>query len=343
MQTTDTDVLQAVTDAAAALLTDPFRRRAAVSYLEQRGIDARPLSEHWLLGYAPPGWTRLVDRLSSQFGEQALVDAGVGRYSSRGTLIDTFRDRVIFGVHSADGSLAGFLGRDVSGSPGAPKYVNTRRNAVFDKGALLYGLYEGASDGGGRQPVVVEGPLDVLAIATRNSSDLLAMAACGTAFTAAHARQIAQVAFRSESPVVVAMDSDAAGRTAALGAGERLREMGLDVWVAMLPNGSDPAEYLAQPSVSIDAFRADHALPLINAYVQQAIARQGDRMQWAEGRVAALRSVTSYLATYPPTFVGRQIAWLTEALQLDRTIVIRELAEACVSAEMRQPHAVIGR
>jgi DNA primase len=39
-----TQTLCDVTEAAAALFTDPLRRRAAVSYLQQRGIDASGLS-----------------------------------------------------------------------------------------------------------------------------------------------------------------------------------------------------------------------------------------------------------------------------------------------------------
>jgi DNA primase len=52
-----------VTAAAAALFTEPPRQKAAIAYLRQRGIDAYGLSAEWVLGYAPPGWTRLVDRL----------------------------------------------------------------------------------------------------------------------------------------------------------------------------------------------------------------------------------------------------------------------------------------
>src|SRR5439155_7676820 len=131
---------------------------------------------------------------------------------------------------------------------------------------------------------------------------LLPVAACGTAFTETHAAYVVSVAVEHRSPVVVAMDGDAAGRAAAVTAGERLRGFGIDVRVAMLPTGSDPAEYLARPGRSLDTFRAEQAVPLIHLQVEDAIARQGDRMRWVEGRLAALRSVTGYLASYPPTY-----------------------------------------
>src|SRR5205823_5572382 len=117
------------------------------------------------------------------------------------------------------------------------------------------------------------------------------------------------------SPVVVAMDADAAGRAAAATAGERLRAAGLDVRVALLPNGSDPCEYLGHAVGSVDTFRYDHAVPLLTVHVEEAIAAQGDRMQWIEGRLAAARSITRYLATYPPSYAARQIGWLADALE----------------------------
>lgn len=111
---------------AARILTSPVRRRAALSYLAQRGIDAAALPENWPLGYAPPGWTRLVDDLHAQgFRDDVLLEAGIARRCSRGTLIDVFRDRVIFPVHDQAGPIAGFIGRDLSGAPAAPKYLNT--------------------------------------------------------------------------------------------------------------------------------------------------------------------------------------------------------------------------
>jgi hypothetical protein len=66
----------------------------------------------------------------------------------------------------------------------------------------------------------------------------------------------------------------------------------------------------------------------VNAHVEYAIAMQGDHMQWVEGRLAALRGVAGYLATYPPNYVGRQISWLAQALGFERMTVTRELADA---------------
>jgi hypothetical protein len=199
------------------------RHTAAITYLRQRGIDATDLPAHWKLGYAPPGWTRLVDTLRGQFPDQALLDTGLARRSTRGTLIDTFRDRVIFPLHDADGHVAGFIGRDLSGDEAAPKY---------------------------------------------------------------------------------------------------------------LPNGTDPADYLTRQNSTLDVFRDTHALPLLTIRVQRAIAAQGDRMQWIEGRLAAARTIAGYLATYPVSYAAAQIGWIGHVLDLDAATFTFELANA-----YRQPGA----
>jgi DNA primase len=333
METSSTpDLLRAVIDESARIFAQPPRLCAARTYLRQRGIDPANLDSSWLLGYAPPGWTRLVDKLQDRFSDLALIDADLAHPSSAGSLIDTFRDRVIFGVRDADGCVAGFIGRDLSGNDNAPKYLNTRQTALFDKSSLLFGLSEGlAGDPRPRQPVIVEGSLDVLAIAARanaDRADLLPVAACGTAFTARHARLVATAAFAHESPVVVAMDGDAAGRTAALAAGEQLRAAGLNVGIAALPNGTDPAEYLSHPGTSLDPFTVDYGVPLLTVRVQQAIAAQGDRMQWIEGRLAAARAIADYLATYPASYTAHQIGWLADTLDLSRSTITREFTSA---------------
>jgi DNA primase len=121
------------------------------------------------------------------------------------------------------------------------------------------------------------------------------------------------------------MDGDTAGRTASLAAGEHLRLAELDVRVAILPNGSDPAAYLAPPENGLDVFRADHGLPLITARLEHAIAQQGDTIQWIEGRLNALRRVARYVATYPPDLAARQVTGIASALKLDVSTVTAEI------------------
>ena len=351
-EATDIGSLLDATTAAAAILTAPPRRGAALTYLKQRGIGIRGIPAAWPLGYAPPGWTRLVEQLRGTFPDEVLLDAGIARRSSRGTLIDTFRDRVIFPVHDSDGRIAGFVGRDLSGAPQAPKYLNTCQTSIYDKGSLLYGLSEARmANPEALQPVIVEGSLDVLAITARQHAsrvtELLPVASCGTAFTSAHAALIARAVDNSDGTCVVAMDGDAAGRSAATNAGEILRAARFDVRVVVLPNGLDPAAYLAQPDTTLATFRASNALPLLAFHVERAIATQGDRVQWVEGRLAASRAIASYLTTYPVDFTAAQIGWISRTIGVDTATMTSELVDAysatkvAVASEVKRNRSLV--
>lgn len=314
IDTTSTDqaTLEEVTLAASELFTANPSRTAAAAYLSQRGIDASLLPRQWSIGYAPPGWTRLTDELRQRgFDPDALVAAGVSRQSSRGQLIDAFRDRLVLPVRDGD-HVAGFIGRDLSGNPNAPKYLNTASTSLYRKGEHLYGLNEGSAQPNSEaaQPILCEGPLDVLAIAARaarlEDGTLLPIAACGTAVTPIQAGIVAGCAARASKPVVVAMDGDTARRDATAKAGEYVRLAGADVRVAMLPAGLDPADHLADQANDLRPFKAANATPLLTLQIERIIAREGDRLRWVEGQVSAARRIAGYLTTYPAEQAVRQ-------------------------------------
>lgn len=339
------DTLRAATAQAARVLTAPARRAAALTYLRQRGINADALPGAWPLGYAPPGWTRLTDELLARgFNEQVLLDAGLARRSSRESLIDVFRDRVIFPIHDHTGQLAGF-GSSAATCPAHPPPPNTSTPAkrpCSPKAHCSTAYTKPTSPHHARSgPSWSKEPLDVLALATRaqlsGDTDLLPVATCGTAVTPTQARLIAQTATSHHVPVVIAMDGDSAGRSAALTAGEQLRRHGLDVLVAVLPNGTDPAEYTARPDRSLDVFRQSGALPLLAAQVQNCIAVQGERMQWIEGRLAAARTIADILTSHPPAHAIAQTRWISTVLDIAPSTFAATLATAYRDAHSLPP------
>ena len=87
-----------------------------------------------LVGYAGHGWTTLVDALRRDgvtAHELTVMDLGQRTRDDR--LIDTLRDRIIVPVLDADHRIRGFIGRDISGNPRAPKYRNPTHTPTFDK------------------------------------------------------------------------------------------------------------------------------------------------------------------------------------------------------------------
>ncbi|MDW8478772.1 MAG: DNA primase [Xanthomonadales bacterium] len=133
----------------------------ARAYLGRRGIDPAT-ADRFQLGYAPEGWDRLVRALGRGEGERAaLLAAGLALRGREG-LYDRFRHRLMFPILDGRGRPVGFGGR-VLGA-GEPKYLNSPETALFQKGRLLYALWQARREGGGRRLIAVEGYLDAITL-----------------------------------------------------------------------------------------------------------------------------------------------------------------------------------
>lgn len=207
------------------------------SYLRERlGADVVN-NARWQLGYAPEGWTNLTAHLrrTQAATDRELLDSGLGRESSRGTVIDTFRDRAMIGVRDVNGDTVGFVGRDLSGAPNAPKYTNTGHTPAYTKGEHLLGLHEAPQ---GAQLWRVEGPMDAIALTAAGDGKAAGIAPLGTALSNRQAELLVE---HSGGKVWAALDNDAAGQKALVKDFDALGARGIDVRAVTLP-GSDPAE-----------------------------------------------------------------------------------------------------
>lgn len=302
-------------------------------YLDRRGVGqpARAAGA----GHAPPGWTSLVDHLRDRGHDpEAMVAAGVARHGRRtGQLIDVLRDRVTLPIHDTSGQVVAFTARHNPAAPEGPKYLNTAGTILFDKSRAVFGLTAAApAMAAGAHPVVVEGAFDALAIqATSRHADipLVGLAACGTALTEHQARGIA-AACGSDSAVTIAYDGDAAGQRAITAAGEKLQShAGLQVRVAQLQQGSDPADYIADGRGSDLAGRLQHGQPLAAWDLDREISSASS----AQLQNVAFRSqlADALIARHAPHTPAEQVApmllQLTRRLDLDPGQVIDRAVE----------------
>ncbi len=184
------------------------------------------------------------DGLASFLKEQGVsvedgVAAGVIGNSERGPY-DFFRHRITIPIRNARGQVVSFQGRifgerdQMPDGRKRPKYVNGHNSPVYDKSAVLFGLFEAQQGLRQKMPaVLVEGPLDAIAVARAGVPT--AVAPCGTGLTPRH---IDEVAAKTER-VVVCTDADKAGRDAATRAVLMFLQRGLDVGLVALPD-KDP-------------------------------------------------------------------------------------------------------
>ena len=324
--------------------------RRAIDLLTGRGVD-RDTATAVQLGYAPRAWTTLVDHLRTAGVEDTeLTASGLVLESARGTLVDRFRDRVIFPVQTLDGQTVALLGRavddtatDRSGNP-IPKYLNSPETAIYRKGEHLYGLSQATEAiSNAATPVLVEGPMDVLAInraaapPASTSPAHFGVAACGTALTVQQVHLLDLVTGGlAEHGIVTAFDGDEAGQRATLRAYELLRQVGAWPTALDLPAGQDPASLVLEHGTAglHAAVLASASKPLADLVVDQRIARHD--LRWAEGQLAAGRDATAAVATMPPEHASRQIARIVAQTKLEARTVSDLLIDA-VTPPSRQP------
>src|SRR5690606_28575743 len=171
-------------------------------------------------------------RLESEFGIKLLIEAGLVR-SREDKQYDYFRNRIMFPLRDVAGRVVGFSGRLIGGGDGA-KYLNSPDTPVFEKGSILYGLYEAKNSLRKLDfALLVEGQIDL--VMCHQIGPTTAVASSGTAFTQSHLEKIK----RYTNNLLLAFDSDKAGMEAAVKVGRLAYREGMVIKVITLPDGND--------------------------------------------------------------------------------------------------------
>jgi DNA primase len=224
---------------------------SAKKYLHDRGIEGATI-QLFRLGLAGDGWDDLVAHLKAKkFTDKEMLESGMAKKNERGGLTDKFRNRIMFPIGDPAGRVVGFSGRifGPKASPEAPKYLNSPETPLFHKSRILYGFDKAKLSMHKLQcAVLVEGQMDLLASYQAGWGNTLAVS--GTAFTPEHAALIR----RMTDNLVIALDADAAGIKAAGKAARAALQGGLNVKVARLPDGLDPADLVLKEGP--DAWKA---------------------------------------------------------------------------------------
>jgi DNA primase len=287
-------------------------------YVADRGLDAGLLpSSPWKIGYAPATWTALTDHLRRQgYPEEVMLRSGLVTTGRDGHLYDRFRDRLMIPLRDPCGVAIAFIGRrhpDATDDHG-PKYLNSPDTELFVKGRVLAGLAEGRRFlDHGAQPVLVEGPLDAIAVSIAAPGRFTGVAPCGTALTADQVTALARAVNLPERGIRVALDPDTAGRQAAIRAYPLLQPVTPDITAVNFPDGKDPADLLRQDGR--DALRdtlTTSICPLADLVIDARIENWiTDRDLNIEQQIGALRSAAKIVATMPPAEAARQATRLS--------------------------------
>ena len=248
-------------------LKSSSEKNKVVSYAKKRGISGS-IAKRFELGFAPPGWTNLFEQYSmNEESVQDLLSMGmiVPKKDKKDDYYDRFRNRLMFPIHNAKGSVIGFGGRVLS-SQDNPKYLNSPETPLFSKSKELYGLYHCRKYSRKIDSIlVVEGYMDVIALHQHGITNVVAT--LGTATTPAHL----QVLSRSAETIVFCFDGDKAGRDAAWKALKTSLPSitsGLVIKFLILPQGEDPDTLINKESAKAFNSRIEGAQTLSSFLIE---------------------------------------------------------------------------
>jgi DNA primase len=264
----------------------------ARAYVSERGITAEAI-ERFGIGYAPGYADFLLRRLvgSSGLSPEILLEAGLATRGDDGTVRDRFRGRITFPIEDLQGRNIGFGARVLPSDPRASeqaKYLNTAETPIYRKQEILYNLHRARSTiARSGEAFVVEGYTDVIGLAQAGIDNVVAT--CGTALGEKHLALLSRFAERA----VLAFDSDEAGARAAERASAFQEAFPIQAVVMVIPEGLDPAEFVAKHGAQGVRAAATHARPLVEYMIRRTVERHD--LGTVEGRSAAVAAALPYL------------------------------------------------
>lgn len=266
------------------LLLEDSHGAHALAYIKGRNISDDVL-RGFSLGYAPLDRLWLHRFLKSKSYSDTFLDS-TGLFSKKYNGSAIFSDRLMFPIHDARGRVVAFGGRLLSGD--GPKYLNSPETAIFKKHDTLFGLSKAVqairTSG---EAILCEGYLDVIAFHAAGVNN--AVAPLGTSFTESQVRLLKRYA----KILILAFDSDEAGKKATERAMGIAEAQGLAIRVLKIEGFKDPAEFLekygpqrlkniANSTITCDEFILENAASML---------RVGDSESYSQ----ALRYIFSYI------------------------------------------------
>lgn len=215
-----------------------------MAYFRERGF-RDDIIEKFQLGYCldqRDAFTKTA--LREGYKLDYLVKTGLTIQHNEDTF-DRFQGRVMFPIHSISGRVTAFGGRILKTDKKFAKYLNSPESEIYHKSGILYGIFHAKkSITQENKCFLVEGYTDVISLHQAGIENVVASS--GTSLTVDQIRLIK----RFTPNVTILYDGDAAGIKASIRGIDLVLEEGLNVKVALLPDGEDPDSYARSHSAS---------------------------------------------------------------------------------------------
>jgi DNA primase len=257
----------------------------ARNYLEKRGLTAATIKE-FRIGFVPDGWRNVYDHLKAKgYSDLEIEKVGLTKRPDQegGTkeakFYDRFRGRIMFPISDSGGRVIAFSGRILVDDEKSAKYLNSPDTVLFSKSDVLYGLDKAKLEIRKRDyAIFVEGQMDL--IMSHQAGIRNTVAVSGTALSESIESRDSVVnnlgvVKRLSNNLVIGFDSDKAGVAAAGRSARIALSLGMDVKIAKVKGGKDPADLILEnPELWKDALRSSKQVA--EFYLYEILADETD-------------------------------------------------------------------
>ena len=292
-----------------------------LQYFLHRGINEETIRKFGL-GYSLEKRDALSRKAAADGYNPAYLDkTGLCFTTDDGRQLDRFWGRVMFPVHTVSGKVVAFGGRLLNSNPKAGKYINSPESEIYHKSNHLYGIYFA------KQAIIqkdccimVEGYLDVIALHQSGIKNVVASS--GTSLTIEQIRLV----HRFTNNMLLLYDGDKAGIKASLRGIDMLLREGLNIKVALLPDGEDPDSYAQSHSTEeVETFLRENQVDFITFKTNLLLDEAGsDPIK----RAALIGDIVKSIAAIPNDILRSEYTkQCSEMLQSKEQVLVSEIAK----------------
>lgn len=203
-------------------LKTPDGKEGLAYLLEKRKLKPETIKKFGL-GVATNHRTSLTNYMTGLgYTHAELERASLISRNQQGRYFDFFVNRIMFPIFDLRGNVIAFSGRSLDADPKGAKYKNSKETSVYKKSRTLFAMnFAKNSAVKSKRLILCEGNVDVISLHQAGFEE--AVATCGTAITAEHARLMSQYC----DEIYICYDADAAGQKATQSAISLLSAAGL--------------------------------------------------------------------------------------------------------------------
>lgn len=287
------------------LWTDTQGKAIGLSYFKERGFTDETIQK-FHLGYClEDGKAFYKAANKAGYQDEHLVKLGLVKSNDKGHY-DFYRGRVMFPIHNLTGRVVGFGGRTLRSDKKIAKYFNSPESEIYNKSAVLYGLYQSKSGIIKEDTcLLVEGYTDVISLHQNGVNNVVSSS--GTALTEGQIRLID----RYTKNITILYDGDAAGIKASFRGIDMILEQGMNVRIVLFPDGDDPDSYAkAHSTEEIQDFIKSNAKDFVSFKTEVLLEEaKGDPIK----KASLIKEIIQSIALIPD--------------QITRSVYLRECSE----------------